>query len=114
MEVKELFKKEIIFLEKKLPKKKDFIESAIEDAIVIYRNRRRSLEQEVFSDNEKNWIKRCAEELLITEKYKGISRYSENGFSVETYETVISPNLLNEIVPKVGIPKKRKTDDPKA
>lgn len=95
------FSSEKELLKKLYPKKTDFIENAIEDAIVIYRHLRNDDKQEVFDDNEHNWIKRCASELLKNSDYVGISKYSENGYSIEMYSSVISPILMREVFPKV-------------
>lgn len=87
---------------KKYPNKSDFIDDAIEDATNIYRNLRRSIEQTEFNAVEKNWIKRCANELLANSSYVGVSKYSENGFSIEKFSSEISPLLLKEVCPKVN------------
>lgn len=95
------FSKEIDVLKKMNPQKEELVENAIEDAVVIFRHLINDETQDTFNDNERNWIKRCANELLINSSYSGVAKYSENGFSFEKYSSELSPLLLREIVPKV-------------
>lgn len=103
MEVKEIFANEIAFLEKKYPDKKD-VDNTIEDAVNIYLGLRQDFNQETFSDYEKNWIRRCAVELLERDvDTRNLASYSENGYSVSYFESFISLDLRREVFPKVGV-----------
>lgn len=53
----------------------------------------------------KNWQIRCAIELYKASERIGVQAYSENGLSVQYLTSLISSNLLNELVPKAGVPK---------
>ena len=95
------FEKEIKFLSEKFPNKSDSIEDVINDATTIYLNLRRNKTQSSFDEIEKNWIKRCAIELINNERYIGVKNYSENGFAIQKFDTDLSPSLIREVVPKV-------------
>lgn len=101
MNIEEDFKKEIDYLKIIFPKKEDFAVNAIEDSIVVYRHLRNDIKIDDFDDNEHNWIKRCAIELLKNSDYVGVQKYSENGYSIELFSGFLSPLLLREIFPKV-------------
>ncbi|MEG0366520.1 MAG: hypothetical protein RR585_06775 [Coprobacillus sp.] len=101
MNIEELFKKEIEYLERKFPKKEKDVLDEIENSINIYRSLRQDTTISIFDDYEKNWIKRCAIELLTRDIDKrNINSYSENGFSESYFTDVISKSLMNEIFPK--------------
>ena len=93
---------------------KAFLESLLEDAknialVTLY----------PFLDNYEglslpskynNWQIRAAVELYNTEGIGGIKAYAENGLSwSRENDNCISNALLQEIVPKVGIPKRSDT-----
>lgn len=102
MEIKELFKKEIELLETRFPEKTDVIEDEIENAINIYRGLKQDFEISYFNEYEKNWIKRCAMELIERGiDTHNIQSYSENGYSLSYYESLISLELRREVFPKV-------------
>ena len=50
----------------------------------------------------KMWQTRCAIELYKAMERTGVQSYSENGLSVSYLTTLISNELLNELVPKAG------------
>lgn len=52
-----------------------------------------------------NWQTRCAIELYRKMGSTNVQSYSENGLSVTYLTSLISSELLNELVPKAGIPK---------
>ena len=52
-----------------------------------------------------NWQTRCAIELYTKMDSTNVQSYSENGLSVTYLTGLISSELLNELVPKAGIPK---------
>jgi hypothetical protein len=52
-----------------------------------------------------NWQTRCAIELYNKMDSTNVQSYSENGLSVTYLTGLISSELLNELVPKAGIPK---------
>ena len=52
-----------------------------------------------------NWQTRCAIELYYKMDSTNVQSYSENGLSVTYLTGLISSELLNELVPKAGIPK---------
>lgn len=52
-----------------------------------------------------NWQVRCAIELYNKMENTNVQSYSENGLSVTYLTGLISSELLNELVPKAGIPK---------
>lgn len=102
MEIKELFKREIELLEKRFPEKKDIIEDEIENSVNIYRGLKQDFEISSFNEYERNWIKRCAMELIErgTDTHN-IQSYNENGYSLSYYESLISLELRREVFPKV-------------
>lgn len=53
----------------------------------------------------KNWQTRCAIELYRKMGTTNIQSYSENGMSVSYMSGLISTELMNELVPKAGVPK---------
>lgn len=99
------FKDEIESLKVKFSEDKsdEDIEDAITDAIYLYLELRNidEIDLENFTNKEKNWIKRCAKELLDNEEYANIQSYSENGYSITRFSDLLSPTLLNAVVPKV-------------
>lgn len=106
MEIEVIFENEIKFLKKEFSKyDKEKIANAIEDAMVLYLHYRRIEMPDDFSFTEKNWIKRCAFSLLKNEKYLGLQSYSENGYSISIMNGMVAYDLINEIIPKVGVPK---------
>lgn len=82
----------------------DLVSAIIENSVYIYLGLRQVEEQSTFSSYERNWIKRCAIELLSkgVEHY-GVSSYSENGYSVSYYSDLISQSLKNEVFPKLKV-----------
>lgn len=52
-----------------------------------------------------NWQTRCAIELYRKMGSTNVQSYSENGLSVTYLTGLLSSELLNELVPKAGIPK---------
>lgn len=104
MELKTEFSNEVSYLQTKYPQKlQSVIEYSIEDAITIYKNRRCTPDQTNFKEHERNWIRRCAAQLLNAEGYEGFSSYAENGYSWERFEGELSPTLLAEVFPKVKV-----------
>lgn len=53
----------------------------------------------------KNWQTRCAIELYKAMERIGVQSYSENGLSVSYLTGLISNSLMNELIPKAGVPK---------
>lgn len=53
----------------------------------------------------KNWQVRCAIELYKKMGTTNIQSYSENGLSVTFLTGLISKELMNELVPKAGVPR---------
>lgn len=62
---------------------------------------------EIDEDNKRlrNWQTRCAIELYRKMGTTNVQSYSENGLSVSFMSGLISSELMNELVPKVGVPK---------
>lgn len=52
-----------------------------------------------------NWQTRCAIELYKAMERIGVQAYAENGLSVSFLTSLLSSNLINELVPKAGVPK---------
>lgn len=52
-----------------------------------------------------NWQTRCAIELYKAMERMGYQSYSENGLSVQFLTSLLSSDLLGELVSKAGIPK---------
>ena len=52
-----------------------------------------------------NWLVRCAIELYNKKDSANVQSYSENGISVSYLSGLISRNLLDELIPKAGVPK---------
>ena len=53
-----------------------------------------------------NWQIRCCVELYNNTGATNIASYSENGLSWTKFKDGLSQDLLNELMPKVGTPKK--------
>lgn len=89
--------------------KDDIFGYRIEDAKTIALNTLYpfDMEAELDEDNERlvNWIARCAIELYNADSRKGVSTYSENGLSVTYLSTLITPDLLKELIPRAGVVK---------
>lgn len=51
------------------------------------------------------WLARCAIELYNKKDSANVQSYSENGISVSYLSGLISKTLLNELIPKAGVPK---------
>ena len=51
------------------------------------------------------WLTRCAIELYNKKDSANVQSYSENGISVSYLSGLISKTLLNELIPKAGVPK---------
>ena len=104
MELKTAFANEVAYLKNKFPQKtENIIEASIEDAVYVYKNRRGTPEQTEFKKHEKNWIRRCAAQLINADGYEGFSSYAENGYSWERFEGELSPSLLAEVFPKAKV-----------
>lgn len=58
----------------------------------------------------KNWQIRCCLELYKLAGNENIKSYSENGLNWTLFKSGLSIDLINEIVPKVGIPKVESDD----
>ena len=52
-----------------------------------------------------SWLTRCAIELYHKKDSENVQSYSENGLSVSYLSGLISKTLLNELIPKAGVPK---------
>lgn len=102
MKIEEIFEEEITALTKKYPNEE--IEDKLEDAMNIFRGLKQDFEIKEFDEYEKNWIKRCAIELIErgTEKLN-LSSYSENGFQESYFTDLISDSLKREIFPKLKV-----------
>lgn len=57
-----------------------------------------------------NWQIRCAKELYENEGASNIASYSENGLSWTKFKSGLSNDLLNELIPKVGTPKRKSAE----
>lgn len=57
-----------------------------------------------------NWQIRASVELYNYDKYLGIISYSENGMSFQRDSSYLSAGLLDELMPNVGIPKRKETE----
>lgn len=53
----------------------------------------------------KNWQTRCAIELYKKIGTTNVQSYSENNFSVTYLTGLLSKELLNELIPKAGVPR---------
>lgn len=53
----------------------------------------------------KNWQTRCAIELYKAMERIGVQSYSENGLSVMYLTSLVSSSLMNELIPKAGVPR---------
>ena len=53
-----------------------------------------------------NWQLRCCVELYGMEGTSNIASYSENGLSWTKFKSGLSNDLLNELIPRVGTPKR--------
>lgn len=53
-----------------------------------------------------NWQLRCAKELYEMEGSTNIASYSENGLSWTKFKSGLSKDLLDELIPRVGTPKR--------
>lgn len=82
-----------------------YIEDTVENAVSLFKNLSNDPELTVFSEDNKNWIKRACIEMIERKSALGTVAYSENGFSMTFDRSQISKALANEIVPKVGYPK---------
>ena len=52
-----------------------------------------------------SWLTRCAIELYNKKDSANVQSYSENGISVSYLSGLISKTLLNELIPKAGVPR---------
>ena len=57
-----------------------------------------------------NWQIRCCVELYNNSGATNIASYSENGLSWTKFKSGLSQDLLNELMPKVGTPKRIDTE----
>ena len=53
------------------------------------------------------WLVRCAIELYNKIGSENVQSYTENGFNVSYLSGLISKTLLNELIPKAGVPRER-------
>lgn len=53
----------------------------------------------------KLWQVRCAIELYKAMERVGVQSYAENGLSISYLTSLISSDLLNELVPNAGVPR---------
>ena len=53
------------------------------------------------------WLVRCAIELYNRKDNDNVQSYSENGISVSYWSGKVSKSLLDELIPKAGVPKER-------
>jgi hypothetical protein len=51
------------------------------------------------------WLVRCAIELYNKKDNTNVQMYTENGISVSYLSGLISKSLLDELIPKAGVPK---------
>ena len=56
------------------------------------------------------WLVRCAIELYNRKDSDNVQSYSENGISVAYWSGKISKSLLDELIPKAGVPKSKNTE----
>lgn len=63
--------------------------------------------EKVFPKKYYNWQIRCCIELYNLAGKVDIASYSENGLSWTKFKSGLSRDLLNELMPKVGTPKRR-------
>jgi hypothetical protein len=61
--------------------------------------------EELPNDKAKDWQVRCAIELYNLEGGGNLISYSENGLQEVYSKAGISEDLINEIAPRVGVPK---------
>ena len=52
-----------------------------------------------------SWLTRCAIELYNKKDSANVQSYSENGISVSYLSGLISKTLLDELIPKAGVPR---------
>ena len=57
-----------------------------------------------------NWQIRCCVELYNNTNATNIASYSENGLSWTKFKSGLSQDLLNELISKVGTPKRETTE----
>lgn len=101
MDIEIVFEKEIKILKRKNPNinEQDIVDE-LENSINIFRSLKQDFYIKSFTDYEKNWIKRCASELLARPiEERNLQSYSENGYSYSYYQTIISSDLKKEIFP---------------
>ena len=58
-----------------------------------------------------NWQIRASYELYKYDQFMGIKSYSENGLSFSRDSDGLSKSLMNELVSKAGIPKKKEEEN---
>ena len=54
---------------------------------------------------KEDWQVRCACELYEKMDNSNVQSYSENGLSITYFTGLLSSELINELTPKVGVPK---------
>lgn len=57
-----------------------------------------------------NWQLRCCSELYKLAGTKNVQSYSENGLNWTMFRNGLSLDLINEIVPRIGVPKESKEE----
>ena len=81
----------------------------LEDAEIVALNALYPFDEKVTSlPNEpriKNWQTRCAIQLYKKMGTTNVQSYSENGLSVTFLTGLLPTELMNEIIPKAGVPK---------
>lgn len=60
----------------------------------------------VFPKKYYNWQIRCCVELYSLAGRANLASYSENGLSWTMFKSGLSLDLINELVPRVGVPKR--------
>ena len=91
-------------------KSKDKVfETKLDDAEIVALNALYPYNDEIQrlpqSKRLENWQVRCAIELYKKMGTTNVQSYSENGLSVTFLTGLISKELMNELVPKAGVPK---------
>lgn len=90
--------------------KDTMFESRLDDAEVVALNTLypydlTKSELDITNKRLANWQIRCAIELYKAIERIGVQAYSENGLSVTFLTSLLSTSLMNELVPKAGVPK---------
>ena len=96
--------------------KKDY-ENALEDLLEDSENIGLSIlypfedfSEKQFPKKYYNWQIRCCVELYGLAGKMNVASYSENSLSWTMFKSGLPLDLINELVPKVGIPKRKESD----